>query len=122
MAGFHSTFVTDDAGLLWPEWFRSKYKGVVNFPSGSGRGPISSCRESAVSDRWEELHTDIQTVLTCASNQRHKITFLVYVHECGGITKCSISDNEIKWSEPSAWKRTNGVEHDYCYGCSDIVG
>ncbi len=26
----------------------------------------------------------------------------------------------IKWSEPDDWRITKGVEHHYCYGCSDV--
>lgn len=34
--------------------------------------------------------------------------------------RCQIGKDSIKWSEPETWRETQGVEHSYCYGCSDV--
>ena len=44
---------------------------------------------------------------------------LVYLHECNGITRCQIDKDAIIFTEPVEWRKSDGVEHHYCYGCSD---
>lgn len=113
--GFRSTFTTEDYGLKWPQWFRDKYAGAIWFTK-DGSGPLHSVREKGHM-MWGALHEDIQRAIDWSE---FSLTFvLVYLHECGGITRCQIEKDSIKWSEPEAWRNTEGVEHNYCYGCSD---
>ena len=114
--GFCSTFTTQDYAIQWPQWFRSKYAGAIWFPEGDA-GPLHSVREGKTCTRWEELHTDIQRAIDWSDAPDNFV--LVYLHECGGITRCQIEKDAIKWSEPEGWRATEGVKHSYCYGCSD---
>lgn len=114
--GFRSTFTTQDYAIKWPEWFRDKYAGFISFAVG-GTGPIHPIREGKTYGAWENLHTDIQKAIDW---NEHKVKFiLVYLHECGGITRCQIEQDSIKWTEPDGWASTDGVTHEYCSGCSD---
>jgi len=79
---------------------------------------ITSAKESKVYGLWDELHNDIRLVLKIKMYPGPFV--LIYLHECGGITRCQISKDEIKWSEPETWRETEGVEHNYCYGCSNV--
>jgi hypothetical protein len=65
---------------------------------------------------WETLHEDIQRAIDWGEFLGLKF-ILVYLHECGGITRCQIEKDSIKWTEPETWRATEGVTHNY--GCSD---
>lgn len=114
--GFRSTFTTQDYAIQWPRWFRDKYAGAIWFAE-DGTGPLHSVREAKTYVGWEELHTDIQRAIDWSDAPDNFV--LVYLHECGGITRCQIEKDSIKWGEPESWRATHGVEHHYCYGCSD---
>lgn len=115
--GFRSTLVTeDDYGIQWPQWFRDKYAKTIMFREDC-KGPLSSTRETKAYADWDELPQDIQRVIDWGRTEKF---ILVYLHECGGITRVKIQKDAIKWSEPSGWKETEGVDHHYCYGCSDL--
>lgn len=117
--GFGSTFVTNDLSWKWPAWFRERYAGNVHFPRDGG--PISSVGEMKTYGYFADLHTDIHRALReDANNDYDWCIVLVYLHECGGITRCEIRRDSIRWNEPTGWRTTDGVEHDYCYGCSDV--
>ena len=123
--GFRSTFVTNDSSWLWPDWFREKYASSVHFPSKSG--PIASMFEGKTYGIYEDIPADIQRSLneTEVLNEsefgpRDWCLVLVFLHECGCITRCEIRSTSIRWNEPTGWFTTDGVEHNYCYGCSDI--
>lgn len=115
--GFRSTFVTEDYAIRWPLWFRERYADTVRFPENS-IGALHSIEAAKVYGRWETLHEDIQKAIEW--NAFPGIFSLVYLHECGGVTRCQIEKDSIRWSEPIAWRATEGVEHHYCYGCSDV--
>lgn len=116
--GFRSTFTTVDYGAIeWPEWFKEKYKENVSF-NESGRGAIHSKSECKTYGIWIDLHVDIQKAINW---EQFTLKFvLVYLHECGGITRCQISKDSIKWSEPDSWRSEEYITHHYCYGCSDV--
>lgn len=115
--GFRSTFTTTDCYIKWPQWFRDKYAGAIWF-ADDGVGPLHPVREAKVYGWWLDLHTDIQRAINWGEGAP-AVFVLVYLHECGGITRCQIERDEIKWSEPVSWAGTKGVTHSYCYGCSD---
>ena len=114
--GFRSTFTTQHCAIKWPQWFRDKYAGVIWF-TDDGYGPLNSVREGKTYAELEELHTDIQRAIDWTEAPPNFV--LIYLHECGGITRCQIKKDSILWSEPDGWRATDGVEHSYCYGCSD---
>lgn len=114
--GFRSTFTIEDYRIKWPEWFVDKYKDSVWFNDDS-TGVISSKHEAKTYGLFSDLHLDIQKAINWDNFSLNIV--LVYLHECGGITRCQISRSSIKWSEPTEWHETNGIQHNYCYGCSD---
>ena len=116
--GFRSTFTTEDYPIKWPEWLREKYANAIWF-NADGVGPLHSIHEAKTYGLWAGLEKDIQTAIDW--NELRKARFvLVYLHECGGITRCQIEKDAIKYSEPETWRTAEEVTHNYCYGCSDI--
>ncbi len=114
--GFRSTFVTEDYSIAWPQWFRDKYGASIHFPA-SGSGAISSAHEEKCYGLLGDLPEDIQKAIDWKD---FSLSFVVvFLHECGGVTRCQIERDSIKWSEPEGWTQTSGVTHNYCYGCSD---
>lgn len=118
--GFRSTFTTSDYAIQWPDWFVNKYSDTVHFPENN-TGALHSFRECKTYGVWANLHTDIQEAIPWDIVGIYKFV-IVFLHECDGITRCSITQTAITWSEPETWERTSGVGHLYCYGCSDILG
>jgi hypothetical protein len=115
--GFRSTFCTEDHYIHWPEWFVEKYRGLVAFKQGN-MGALHSISELKTYGAFAMLHEDIQKAINWEDDRSSFV--LVYLHECGGITRCQIYQDRIVWSEPASWRATSGVEHSYCYGCSEI--
>lgn len=114
--GFRSTFTIEHYDIAWPNWFVDKYSAHVWFGDGA-KGLIAAKHEAKTYSTFENLHYDIQEAIDWEDGPESIV--LVFLHECGGITRCKISRNHIKWSEPDSWRETNGVKHYYCYGCSD---
>lgn len=117
--GFRSTFTTLDNDFVWPDWFITKYRERIHFPV-ENVGAIHSKYEAKTYMTWAELHDDIQRALREQDEVQQRLV-LVYLHECGGITRCQIERDRILWSEPErdGWRKVDGVTHHYCYGCSD---
>ena len=115
--GFRSTFVTEHYPIQWPQWFIDKYERSVFFPEK--HGSICSRFEAKTYMSWSELDVDIQKAINWDELKLDNVV-LVYLHECGGITRVQISKDNILYSEPKEWDETECVTHDYCYGCSDI--
>lgn len=119
--GFRSTFTTEDYHILWPEWFRDKYRDRIWFAE-NGKGALHPKAEAKTYSKngWADLPTDIHRAINWNDTIIDRFV-LVYLHECGGITRCQIErDGTLKWSEPNGWLDTAGVSHSYCYGCSDL--
>lgn len=114
--GFRSTLTTEDYNIMWPDWFVEKYKDFIHFREDN-RGPLAAKFEAKVYDTFMDLCTDIQKAIDWDKFVEHFI--LVYLHECGGVTRCQISKSGVKYTEPETWVNSDGVEHTYCYGCSD---
>lgn len=122
--GFRSTLATQDfSGVKLPKWFRDKYENDFYF-----RVPYSFAKSKIptlfLSSKYElktygigmDLPTDIQKVLIEKDVNQFVI---VWLHECGGITRVQIEKERIVYTEPSGWSVVDEVTHDYCYGCSD---
>lgn len=117
--GFRSTFVTNDFPWKWPLWFREKYADLVHFsPEG---GAIASKHEGKSYGVFSSLENDIQRALIETTNDREWCLVFVYLHECGGITRCEIRRDTILWNEPDGWRTSDGIEHNYCYNCSAVL-
>lgn len=116
--GFRSTLVTSDDKITWTDWFREKYVNVFIFPEDyCGAIAISSERKA---NRLEDkgLYRDILKVLR--ENQFDLIFVLVWLHECGGITRVELCTDENRQStpvyitEPGEWDNSEEITHFYC--------
>ena len=118
---FRTTFVSEDFAIKPPEWFKEKYDWV-NFSCWNGQaglGIASPNERKFYSNLNEtELFVDIQKVLH--ESDFDGVFTIVLLHECGGVTLVKITKDNISGREPVSWKEVDRVEHDYCYGCSDI--
>ena len=110
--GFRSVFVTESAHYQWPDWFVKKYHETVNITEHC----LTSKLEHKTYTVWSHLDLDIQKAIDW---DKKKNVVVVYLHECGGITRCHITKDRIIYTEPSGWEVTEEITHDYCYGCSD---
>jgi len=115
--GFRSTFTTQHYAIDWPEWFVEKYEATIMFPPGNC-GPISSKIECKTYSTWVDLDKDIHRAIDWDSFPLDFV--LVYLHECGGITRVQFDKAGVLYSEPDAWKETENITHDYCGACSDV--
>jgi len=120
--GFRSNFITSSYnGISVPDWFSDKYP-ELSYEKYDGKNVFSVAQlfESKYyqSLKDDERLTDIQKILS-DNNIEYNIV-LILLHECGGITRVEISKDNIFASEPTGWKIVENVEHDYCYGCSDV--
>ena len=111
--GFRSMFCTEDFPYQWPDWFREKYQKTIHVPE---KGPLSSKRECKFYSAWSELEEDIQKAVDWG---QYDHLVMVYLHECGGITRVEITKSAIRFTEPTGWRKGTDVTHSYCYGCSN---
>ena len=74
---------------------------------------------------WADLPADLSRLLRETERSYPVVgTFcLVFLHECGGVSKLRIWADGHQWSEPHAypsrWSEVEDVSHSYCCGCSD---
>ena len=111
----------DFQGVEIPSWFLGKYpqyhyswnsyKPLLSIASRSERKFYSAFKE-------EELFTDLQKVIV--EVEFDSVLTVVLLHECGGVTLVHISKDNITGREPTEWKEVDEVQHDYCYGCSEL--
>lgn len=123
--GFRSTIISQEHGLLIPDWFVEKYNKYfhIDFTERYGHTwfqPISSKLETKFYEvfKEQELFVDIQKIMIDTNFQ--STMSIVLLHECGGITVVNINKDYIKGKEPTGWKEVEQVEHNYCYGCSKL--
>lgn len=115
--GFRTTLTTQDYNITWPDWFVEKYKHCIYFGENN-KGSLHTKFECKTYESFVDLPNDIQKSIDWDYFLNNFV--MVYLHECGGITRCQIERDSIKWSEPETWNITDGVSHHYCIGCSDI--
>lgn len=112
--GFRSSFVSMTFNIKWPDWFIEKYKDTIHFKE-THVGPILSKSETKTYCKWADLPEDIQKSIDWDD---FRLDFpVIYLHECGGITKCVISKDKITWFEPIDFIKTEGISHYYCGDC-----
>ncbi len=122
--GFRSTLATFDwPAFRIPCWFREKYARDFYFGEDTNDFPISTRREvSLYKGGRETFEVDLQKALmetTSCFEQSAPCFVLVWLHECGGITRVEIHRDRIVYTEPETWRRVDEVQHWHCYGCSD---
>jgi len=134
--GFRSTITSSDYSGVWPDWFREKY----------GKNFMLQPKTTLISSTYEQktyfgpavdLPEDVQKALKEIGfwsdtewRDEHNIKpmdfTLVWLHECGGITKVEIYPDEMFMADAANWElipRDYGQDgnHNYCYGCSDLA-
>jgi len=122
--GFRSTLTSEDYPIEWPEWFKKDYDMLI----ASGGMLRSEWEMKAYA--YDELPNAIQKALeevqpTLLDDEGYTI---VWLHECGGVTKVQIMHDEILIATPTQWATQtyeHGLEteddHGYgCDGCSDL--
>ena len=116
--GFRSVMITEDADPgFFPPWFVAKYERQFYMPGDDG-GPMSSKFEIKEYD-LPELYADIQRLLKPSENSLGNESFiLVWLHECGGITRVEIHPAVIYFMHPTDFEVSDEVLHHYCYHCS----
>lgn len=118
--GFRSTFATMDYAIKWPAWFVEKWKGSVHFGSwqDSPAGALASKFEGKMHNQWVDLPEDVQKAIDWKEwepNAKYPFLFVIcFMHECGGVTRCHITREAIRWSEPDGWGEVDHVTHSYC--------
>jgi hypothetical protein len=114
--GIRSTFITEHYGLSFPQWFVDKWSASVHFGGDGDSLPISSKYEAKTYHTWVDLEEDIRK----ASNEGEwgMPIVLVWLHECGGITRVEIHPEVVLMNEPESWRQVTQVGHDYCDDCS----
>lgn len=119
--GFRSSFIAQDYDQEWPEWFKKKYEPILNFGRDE-KGALSTKHEFKQYEDGDGILEDIQKAVDWDLFKKYgrERFILVYLHECGGITRVEISKDRIRFSEPDAYTETDGIEHDECYGCSNL--
>ena len=119
--GFSSTFVTD-MGLTspLPQWFVEKWQESVHFRNGN-RFPLSSKTFATVHRYWFLLEQDIQKACPWEEHRDLSSILLVYLHECGGITRVKISKDRIEYHAPTNWRKTTFSDHDYGDSCETDI-
>src|SRR3990167_9235751 len=111
--GFRSMLITEDIRIDAPEWFTCRYD-FLNFyvQDGSKYFPISTKDEMKFYEEIDktELFIDIQKLL---KEQSIANLTAVLLHECGGITHITITQDSILSQETLGWKPVKEVEHSY---------
>ena len=127
--GFRSNFITEDMHYEVPQWFCDKYPDHWIWRNHEGKAftPIAQPYESKFYNSLNdtEIFQDIQKVLVEQkelNGDSDPGLVLILIHECGGITRVTITPTSISGREPVGWKDVESVGHDYCYGCSSKEG
>ena len=111
--GFRSLLIMETPIQDWPQDFIEKYEPCVNIDGYA----LSSKFEGKVYGGFP-LQTIVADIQAFLPEDEHAVG--VYLHECGGITRVEIHEDEVLWTEPDGWRfAQGGPMHDYCYGCSD---
>lgn len=123
--GFRTLMMTSDYHLDIPQWFVDKWKDQFHFGGYTKDNvtyknmPIASKFERKFySSKDEDIFKDLQIVLNEQGENGLKDFEIVLFHECDGVTKVHIGKDFIRMYEPSEWHEVDGIEHNYCYGCS----
>lgn len=119
--GFRSNFIAGISGYTVSEWFKEKYPNWTFHGEEGSQRCFAQLFETKFYSKFaeDERFIDIQKMLKESDWGGDEIV-IVLLHECGGITRVSVKRDSITAQEPEMWKKVEGVEHDYCYGCSDI--
>lgn len=118
--GFSSTFVTQWHGGSaggFPEWFVRKWQDSVHFSEGY-QLPLSSKAPAEAHGWWAEFEQDLQRAYPWEASGAVSSLVVVYLHECGGITRAEISSEKIRYHDASQWRKTHqNIAHTWGDRC-----
>lgn len=112
---------TSCINLKIPQWFIDKYPYLVTrnmeeCDLSFQTFPISTHHEIKFYDDWNknDIFVDIQRIMK-EYNYGYSPDEIdvVLLHECGGVSRISISKESIIGTEPVVWKKTESSEHGY---------
>jgi hypothetical protein len=120
--GFRSTFTTEHVDGSFSSAFVSKWQHVVNFRNGNEL-PLSAKKEAKISMTFDGLDKEIQAAFSWPQNVNRIV--LIWLHECGGISRVEIHRDSILYSEPTEWDVAESLSDDshhgdWCSRCSDV--
>ena len=106
-------FTSQTTNFLAPDWFRERWETSVSF--GEAITSRFGCKS------WREFESDLQRAMkeswVVGSEPR---VILIYVHECGNVTRADVGIDEIRYSEPDAWQEVSQVPpHEAWDRCVD---
>ena len=101
----------------FPEWFVSKWQDAVHFGAGN-RLPLSSKIGAKAHGYWSMFEQDLQKAYPWEENPSSSFITLVYLHECGGLTRVEIGAEQIRYHDPTGWRKTyQNMAHDWGDRC-----
>ena len=109
--GFRTTIISETKYIIWPDWFVKKYEAVL---AANDRG-LASLIECKARYLIGEVFVDTQKVLQVGQS-----LLVLMLHECGGVTRCTIEKEKITYIEPTEYVKVDLPTHPFyeCYGCT----
>lgn len=106
-------FITNRAPRPMPEWFQARWGQSLHI--GGNLCPRIGNKY------WTGLEEDIQRALRESWTQgTEPLVILIYLHECGNVTRVDITASRVRYSEPIEWKEIPHVRAheawDSCVG------
>lgn len=118
--GFRSVFISEDIAIQWPDWFIDKYRYELHVDTGKTGSFHSPYEIKIYKEGMENFPSDIQKAIDWDSMPYLKQFLVIFLHECGGITRLHITKDSIRWSEPRGWTEIDGITHHYCENCGSL--
>lgn len=104
--GIRSTFVVHEQGIKWPSWFIERWGGWCMFDMETG--VVASRRSAKTRMTWPKFLEDMRSAVDWVTTKRVKMVFL---HDTGGITLCTVTHDGVVLEEPTGWARVQEPEH-----------
>src|SRR5689334_15328263 len=111
--GATTLFVAGHTNFCAPDWLMERWKEWVSFG-----GAIASRHGLKY---WREFEMDLQRALkeSWRAGSEPYVT-LIYLHECGNVTRADVGIDEIRYSEPDGWHEVPHVPpHEAWDPCVD---
>ena len=88
-----------------PEWFKEKWEQSISWSLGL------ICKSPRKG--WSDFELDVQRAMNEAWTEGSEpILIIVYLHDCGGVSRAHIRPDEIRYCQPISWKEVS-TPHDH---------
>jgi hypothetical protein len=105
--------------FIWPEWIKEKHDHV------EFSNIVKSLYETKylfnlADDIQKAVFVDNKEVFEDGELEGTRIV-LAILHDCGGITRCEITQNKILYTTPEKWSKsfTNYYDTPHCSACNN---